>query len=194
MTLSSDDLLPIVHRFYPKGMNEYDPGYKETEEHRRLIQARVQASAGDSPWTSLLDRLNARFPGAIMNGSVHLPTGGWDAGYIGRLVLPTRGAHEKHHELSLLISFLAPCYVIYSASIVIAPTTRSSGRTQEVRFAFTPDEEPYVRAVSEEISSIFPGYEPLPPEVGNVVVPDVVAGNQAMGKTTLFHCLFTDAW
>jgi hypothetical protein len=46
----------------------------------------------------------------------------------------------------------------------------------------------------EEIAVVFPGYEPMPPELGNQIVPDVVAGNQPMGKTTIYHCLFSDCW
>lgn len=194
MTPSPGNLLPIVYRYYSRGMNEYDPGYTETEEHRRLIQARLQASAEGNPWSVLLGRLYARFPRGIHNASLHLPTGRMDAGYAGWLELPVRGWYEVHHKVGFLISFIAPCYVVYGASIVIAPTTRGTGRAQDIRFAFTPDEETYVRAITGEILSVFPGHEPLPPEVGNVIVPDVVAGNQMMGQTTLYHCLFTDAW
>lgn len=194
MTPSPENLLSLVYRYYPRGMNEDAPGYKETEEHRRLIRARIQASAVGNPWTVLLDRLYARFPRGIHNGSLHLPTGGMDAGYVGWLELPPRGWYEVHHKVGFLISFIAPRYVLYSASVVVAPTTRSSGRTQDIRFAFTPDEEPHAHALAGEISFVFPGYEPLPPEVGQVIVPDVVAGNKRMGQTTLYHCLFTDAW
>jgi hypothetical protein len=191
---SSADLLSIVYRYYPRGMSEYDPGYKETEAHRRLIQARSKATADGNPWGILLDRLRARFPRGIHNASLHLPTGRMDAGYAGWLELPVREWYEVHHKVGFLISFIAPCYTVYGASIVIAPTTRSSGRAQEVHFSFTPDEEPHARTIAREILSLFTGYEPIPPEIGNAIVPDVVAGNQAMGQTTLYHCLFTDVW
>src|ERR1043165_2452709 len=148
MKLPPERLLSIVYRFYPKGMNEYDPGYKETEEHRRLIQARLQASAEGNSWSVLLDRLYARFPRGIHHASLHLPTGRMDAGYAGWLELPVRGWHEVHHKVGFLISFIAPCYVVYGASIIIAPTTRSEGRAQDVRFAFTSDEEAQVRALT----------------------------------------------
>lgn len=191
--MTPQGLLPVVYRFYPRGVDEYDPGYKDTEQHRRLVRARVQAGADGNPWGILLERIRAHFPGAIMhNGSTHLPTGQMDGGYVGWLELPPRGWYEVHRKIGFLISFLAPCYVIYGASIIIAPTT--SGRTQELRFTFPPDEDPYVRTITGEILSVFPGYELIPPEVGNVIVPDVVAGNKMMGQTTLYLCLFTDAW
>lgn len=193
--MTPQDLLPIVYRFYPRGIDEYAPGYKDTEQHRRLVHARIQAGAEGNPWSMLLRRIRAHFPGAIMhNGSTHLPTGGLDGGYVGWLELPPRGWHEVHRKIGFLISFLAPCYVVYGASIVIAPTTDNSGRAQDIRFAFSPDEEPHVQAITEEILSVFPGYKPIPSEIGNVIVPDVVAGNKMMGQTTLYLCLFTDAW
>jgi hypothetical protein len=34
----------------------------------------------------------------------------------------------------------------------------------------------------------------MPPEIGHVIVPDVVAGTKNIGQATLFHCLFTDVW
>ena len=196
MKHSPDELLSIAHRYYARGIHQYDPGYQDTEEHRRLVQTRIQAGAEGNPWRNiLLRRLRARFPGfTVQDGSLHLPTGQHDAGYVGWLWLPPRGPQEKNHVIGFLISFLAPYYVLYSSAHVAAPGGTPQDWSQEIRFTFAPDEEPYARAVTEEILSIFPDREPLPPEIGNIVVPDVVAGNQSMGQTTLFHCLFTDTW
>src|ERR1043165_1815192 len=108
MRKAVDQLLSIVYRFYPRGLQEYDPGYQDSEAHRRLVEARIRAGAEDSPWRTLLDRLHARHPDAlIQNGSLHLPRGGWDAGYAGWWKLPERGPHEEHHKIGFLISFLA---------------------------------------------------------------------------------------
>jgi hypothetical protein len=193
--LTLDELLSVVYRFYPREITPEDPGYKDTEEHRRLADARRRSGAEGNPWRVLLDRFSKRVPGvSIHNGSLHLFTGGWDAGYVGALILPTRGPHETHHQVSFLVSFLVPCYVVSSLVIAVAPTTKSSGLAGYTQFTFTPDEEPYARIVTEEILAVFPGYEPMPPEIGNIIVPDVVAGTKPMGKTTLFHCLFTDVW
>lgn len=195
MRLTLDELLSVVYRFYPRRLEPEDPGYKDTEEHRRLVDARRRAGAEGNPWRVLLDRLYKQIPrDSIHNGSLHLLTGHYDAGYVGALYLPSRGPPETHHQLGFLISFLVPCYVVSSLVIAVAPTTKSSGVARYTQFTFTPDEEPYARIITEEILSVFPGYEPMPPEIGNIVVPDVVAGTKLMGKTTLFHCLFTDVW
>lgn len=193
MRLTRDELLSVVYRFYTRGIRAEDPGYNDTEEHRRLVDVRRRAGAEGNPWRVLLDRLYRRIPRAsIHNGSLHLSTGHYDAGYVGALFLPTRGPHETHHQVGFLISFLVPCYVVYSAVVVVAPT--DTGLARHIEFTFSPDEEPHARTLTEEILAVFPGYEPMPPEIGNIVVPDVVAGVKPLGKTTLYHCLFTDAW
>jgi hypothetical protein len=74
------------------------------------------------------------------------------------------------------------------------PGTKPQAWSQQIRFTFTASEEPYARAITEEIQSVFPGYEALPPELGHMPVPDVAAGNMPLGRATLYHCVFTDAW
>jgi hypothetical protein len=196
MTQSLDELLSVVYRYYPRRRDDDDAGYKDTEEHRRLVQARIQAGAEGNPWRNvLLPRIHARFPGhMVQDGSLHLPLGHHDAGYTGWFWLPPRRPQEKNHVIGFLISFLAPYYVVYSSVHVRVPSGAPRDWEQEIRFTFSPDEEPYARAITEELLSVFPDREQMPPEVGNIIVPDVVAGNQFMGETTLFHCLFTDAW
>jgi hypothetical protein len=46
----------------------------------------------------------------------------------------------------------------------------------------------------DEMKLLFPQHEPMPPNIGNLVVPDVMAGNQMIGRATLYHCFFTDSW
>jgi hypothetical protein len=197
MRQSLDQLLPTVYRFYARGLQPHEPGYKATEEYRRLMQARIKAGnedlTGSSPWCALLTRLSARFPmHQIQNNSFHLPTGEMDAGHTGLFWLAPRGPWEMNHVIGFLISFLAPCYVVYSSAHRIS--AEPSGGFHDIQFTFSPDEEPYARAITEEIEAGFPTYELMPPEIGHQIVPDVAAGNQVMGTATLYHCLFTDSW
>ena len=199
MKKSLEELLAVVYRFYPRGLSPGDPGYKETKEYLRLVEARIKAGhedlGGNSPWRTLLARLSARFPEhELQDGSFHLPTGEMDAGHTCLFWLSPRGPWEKNHVLGFWISFLVPCYVIYSSAHVVSPSPEPRDGSQDIRFTFSPDEEPYARALIEEIAVVFPGYELMPPELGNQIVPDVVAGNQLMGKTTIYHCLFSDCW
>jgi hypothetical protein len=65
---------------------------------------------------------------------------------------------------------------------------------EQVRsFAFSADEQPFVSAIKEEIETTFPGHEPMLPEVGLTVVPDVQAGARWFGESTIFTCLFSDS-
>jgi hypothetical protein len=196
MKQSLDELLAVVYRFYAREVGQYAPGYKETEQHCRLVQARIQAGVEGNRWEVLWERLSGRLPkDKLQYGSLHLPTGGMDACYIGLFWLPARGSWEKNHVIGFLTSFLVPCYVVYSSAFLALPWVGEKPRwRQEISFTFTPDEQSSVQIITEEIQTVFPGYEPMPPEIGNVIVPDVVAGNQALGKTTLYHCLFTDDW
>ena len=55
-----------------------------------------------------------------------------------------------------------------------------------------PDEIP--AAVAEEIEATYPGYQPIPPELGNEVVPDVAMNVVLMGEATIYMCLFSEVW
>jgi hypothetical protein len=106
-----------------------------------------------------------------------------------------RGPKERNSELGLLVSFLVPCYVIYSSRFVYLDQREGGLDTRhEVRFELSPEEQPYAQALVEEIEATFGSYEPMPPEIGNIVVPEVVTSLHVMGEATLFHCLFTDNW
>jgi hypothetical protein len=55
-----------------------------------------------------------------------------------------------------------------------------------------PNEKPAV--IAEEIEATYPGYHPIPPELGNEVVPDVAMDGALMGEATIYMCLFSDVW
>ena len=58
-----------------------------------------------------------------------------------------------------------------------------------VTFELLPDERPYAEWIAREIEATF-GCEPLPPEVGTVLVPDLAAP-QLPGEVRLYDCLFS---
>jgi hypothetical protein len=200
-----NELLSIVYRFYPHAKSYDDVGpdeerlkaFRDTED---LIAARRQAGSKEpyEQWRAMLGRLQARFPERVIrNHSLHLPTGSYDACYISRLDLPPL-VGENSREIGFLVSFLVPYYVVYSSRITHLDPYDLANQWQSIRqqisFTFTADEEPYLKEISAEIEATYSGYEPMPLDVGNVIVPDVFVGNQSLGEGTLFHCLFTDAW
>jgi hypothetical protein len=129
MKHSADELIAIAHRYYMRGIC-YDDSYKQTEENRRLVDARIRAGTGANRdrWRALLDRIDEQFPGkGIQNRSIHLETGSFDAGYSAALYL-THPADEYPHVLGFLISFLAPYYIVYSSRMVDDPDALAAHR------------------------------------------------------------------
>jgi hypothetical protein len=61
-------------------------------------------------------------------------------------------------------------------------------------FDLDDDEVADAQIMVEEMKALFPEHEPMPAEIGNLVVPEVMAGGQEIGRATLYHCFFTDAW
>lgn len=64
---------------------------------------------------------------------------------------------------------------------------------QEIAFEFSPDEQPYASAIAQEIEATW-DYEPMPPDVGKMLVPDVVTDGRRPGEATLYDCLFSEVW
>jgi hypothetical protein len=205
MRHSVEELISKVHEYFPREMLPNDPRYEQTPEVLRQYAARVPASAKYEEWRAMLRRLRARFPQEqfpgveVHNESLLLqsPTAAIDLDrcFTGRLKLPVRTSKEKSHSLWFYISFVMPYYFILSAShVYIIPPVGKFDGTRETSFDLTPDEVPFVKAIAEEIQTTFPGYEPMPKEVGLTVVPDVQVGGEWFGEATIFHCLFANHW
>ncbi|WP_437672498.1 hypothetical protein [Sorangium sp. So ce131] len=226
MKHSIDELLEIVDRYYRRGVGVADNGdidaqlCEKTEEHARLVAARIQASK-DERWHSMLRRIGDRFPGMLMNHSLHLPTGGWDGCYSFTIDLPD----STGRTLWFQISFLAPYYIVHSSrTIEIVKRTRdlfsvnfrgmhilvhrspldpgfvshpddslrfATVRERYVSFDLLPDEQACAEWISRDIEATF-GCERMPPEIGTVLVPDVTAGLRLPGEVRLYDCLFSN--
>jgi hypothetical protein len=63
-----------------------------------------------------------------------------------------------------------------------------------ISFDLTPGEGPFAAVVEEEIQRELPGHERMPPEVGKIIVPEVVGGGNLYGESTIYGCLFSDNW
>ncbi len=57
-----------------------------------------------------------------------------------------------------------------------------------------PGEEPAASEIAKEIEATYPGYEPIPPELGDEVVPDVSMDGVRMGTATIYVCLLSLVW
>jgi hypothetical protein len=87
---------------------------------------------------------------------------------------------------------IAPCYAVFSSRAVpIDPPIGMRDTERQVSFALSPTELPFARGIAEEIEISFPEHESMPPEVGNVIVPEVSTELPHPGVATLFECLFS---
>jgi hypothetical protein len=166
MNVARSELIDVVHRFYPRCMSEHDPGYATTEEYRRLADAARRAAAGYSTWKGLIRRLGARY--ALQNECTRLLGGGIDPAYSARIWL------TDDRALSFHVSVLGPYYGIHRSG--------------------TPDEELVASDIAREVEATYAGYQAIPPELGNEVVPDVDTDGGPLGKATIYVCLFSVVW
>jgi hypothetical protein len=205
MKHSVQELVDIAYSYFPRGVLPNDPRYQETPEFLRQKAARVPASERYGEWRALLQRIRTRIaeqhlPKVVVESECYFlqsPTAGanMDRCYTGVVALPVRSPTETHHSLMFFVSFVVPYYVLRSegATSLSAPKGRA-GVNLQYSFDLTPDELPYARILEEEIVVTFSGYEPIPPDVGMTIIPDVGVSSRWFGEATLFHCLFADKW
>ncbi|AUX34795.1 MULTISPECIES: hypothetical protein [Sorangium] len=182
MKMTRSELLDVVYRFYPRGVQKMQriyvpPGervYEDTEEHRRLVEAANRGRAEYTTWEAMIHRMYERY--RLQNESIDLFAGGVAPAYSARIYRPKdfepAPSLGSRASLSFHVSLLGPYYGIHSRG--------------------EPDEIP--AAVAEEIEATYPGYQTIPPELGNEVVPDVDMDGVLMGEATIYMCLFSDVW
>jgi hypothetical protein len=189
MKHSADELVELTYQFYPKGLWDSDPGYETSAEYRRLLDARQRSAREVIRFRALLNRLHMRFPTCRIEQRLYLIPQVMDACFPAKFILPTLKEDEGEHALIILLSILAPCYALYR-TLYFCKEDGSAVRAP-VSFELSVYEQPYGRAIMAEIETTF-GYERMPPEIGNVIVPGACVRHEPLGKATLFDCLFTD--
>lgn len=162
--MTRDALLTVIYQHYPRGVACHEPAYKDSVEHLRLVEAARRAVAEYETWRAMLRRLGERF--IVQNESLFLLAGGVDPAYSAFIFLPAR-------TLGFHVCLLGPYYGIHR-----------TGAT---------DEEPAATELARVIVAAYPGHEPIQPELGNELVPDV-DGPQPLGKCTIHDCLLSEVW
>ncbi|WP_437596128.1 hypothetical protein [Sorangium sp. So ce590] len=182
MMITRSELLDVVYRFYPRGVRNFErvhvppsePCYDDTEERRRLVEAANRGRAEYLTWKAMIRRVGDRY--SLQNESLSLLAGGVEPAYSARIYRPEDSGPvpslSDRASLSFHVSLLGPYYGIHDRG--------------------EPDE--ISAAVAEEIEATYPGYRPIPPELGNEVVPDVEMDGALMGNATIYVCLFSDKW
>jgi hypothetical protein len=159
--MTRSELLEVVYRFYPRGMHEFSSGYDDTVEAYNLREAARRGAAEYPTWRAMIRRLGDRY--SLMDHSVCLLAGWREPAYSAQIWIPER-------TLYFHMSLLGPYYAVK--------------RTD------APEEEPAALDLAREIEATYRGYEPILPEFGNEVVPDV----GCFGKETIYRCLFSSFW
>jgi hypothetical protein len=218
-----DELLEIVYRYYPRAIDSSDSPSKgdETNEQRRLVNARRNA-AQDKRWHDMLGRISDYFSGMVMNHSLHLPTGDFDACYLFTLSLPNS---PDDRTLWFGVSFLAPYYVVCRSRLVdvaklidgysipyhgicffiqgrsISPELASWIHDENVNHALVKEQDVSFDLTKDEqayaewiVREIESTFECeyMPPEIGTQVIAEVKTNHRDVGEARLYDCLFTD--
>jgi hypothetical protein len=160
------ELLEVVYSFYPRGMIVGGLGYKDTVERQRQRDAARRGVAEFPTWKAMICRLGARYP--LMDHSLSLLAGGLDSAYSAAIDIPEGGTLYFH------VSLLGPYYGIHRTG--------------------APGEEPAACDIAREIEATYPGYQPIPPELGDEVVPDVTLDKRFFGQATVYECLLSELW
>jgi hypothetical protein len=101
----------------------------------------------------------------MQNESLHLLAGGNDPAYSARIYLP-------QETVSFHVCCLGPYYGVHH----------------------TGDAAEAAAAIAQEIEATYPGYQPIPPDLGNEIVPDVEMDTVSMGEATIHVCLLSVVW
>ena len=171
--INRNDLLELVYRYYPRGIRHYmesyqppdEPVYGDTSEHVRLKEAARRGQEEYPTWIAMFRRLEDRY--SAQNESLYLLSGGPDPAYSARIWLANDVA------LSFHVSLLGPYYGIHLPGI--------------------PEEEPVAREIAREIEVTYSGYQQIPADIGNKIVPDLEAGSD-FGTASIYVCLFSEVW
>ena len=160
--MTRSDLLDLTYQYYPRGMYIDSPGYSDTAERRRQVEAARRAVAEYPKWKAMLGRLRARF--SVTDRSLYILSGGFESAYSAYISVPERPAIGFH------VSILGPYYTIQRAA--------------------SPGEDRCALELAREIEATYQ-YAPVPPEIGEVAVPDVAVDGVGMGNATIYTCLLS---
>jgi hypothetical protein len=183
----TDALVQFLHCYYPSGLRNDDPRYKESEEGQRLTRL-IHASERLSPtWKAFTRRVVQEFPDCnIWDTTVpHL-----EPCNSVRVSLPGSMPDAPRYDSVVgLMSRFAPVYALYASR----KDMRDPGGETWVRFPpFPPEYQAHEAKLAGLIESTL-GFTRLSNDVLFTPVPDLVpySANYGPGEAQLIDCLFT---
>lgn len=188
---SATYLLDLVHQYYPSNLYSSEPGYRESSQFQRLLAARHEAQTQRTGlWKNLLQRLQEALPECKVEDWSVL----WsdDNCWRARVYLPGPvevSAGREARAVVLLVSILAPVYVLYTSLQLQA----AGNQLQQPRLFYedVPETQDVARLV-ETLARREMRIEKLPNETLSTPVPDIQCRNVKLGEAMLIDCLFTD--
>jgi hypothetical protein len=186
--LTADALVQLVHRYYPAGLRNDDPRYKDSEEGQRLTRL-VHANVEPSPtWKDFTQRLREEFPDCDIWDTT-IP---WhDPCYSVRVSQPGfEIGSPRYDSVVCLLSQLAPVYALYASELEnVSPTERKGWFGFP---PFPPEFQEREAKLAGLIESTF-GFTRLSNDILFTPVPDLVprTANYGLGEAQLIDCLFT---
>jgi len=181
----------LLRQYYPENLLVDEPGYKESEQARRLTQRLKEAEQDMSAWKTFVQRVRQELPDC----------GFWDTTllflepcYSLRVLLPETGNNKNRSDAVVcLLSVLAPVYAVYASH------NDETGEDPEtwVRFPpLPPAFQPYEERLARLIETTF-GATRLPEEVLFFPIPELSprTGNTLPGTDRIIDLLFmTHIW
>jgi hypothetical protein len=191
---------PAIDTSHPLSTGDHDASYSGS------IFLRAAAAPGD-PWHAVTFRVSILCPYYVVYGkrvdidpaTAHPPPGWYDRITIStpdgsELMLPAHVTPERAGEIA---SHLGIAVGDLHERMDAARRRRKEEwqplLKSTVCLDLSPDEHPYAEWLAREIEATF-GAEPMPPDIGNVIVADVATNMRALGEARLYDCLLSDDW
>ncbi len=188
--ISAPRLLELVHRYYPTNLYSGEEGYYESEQYQRLEEAREEAMTQAVSWKHCLARLREALPGCkVQDWTVLFSNDNcWRARVYLPEVLKLPGGVEEFRAVVVLVSILAPVYVLYSS---FQRKLEQGASPAETFYEDVPETSPYADKVEAIVRDVLHVHR-LPNETLFTPVPDIQVRNTRLGDAKLIDCLFTD--
>lgn len=187
---SASRLVELLHRYYPVNLHGGQKGYDESEQYQRMSELRAHALKNPTKWKRLLERLREALPECrVQDWSVLFSD---DNCWRVRVYLPEVLKHpegvEEARAVVVLVSILAPVYVLYSS---FQKYSKQGASPSTLFYEDVPETKSYADKVEGIVRDVLHVHR-LPNETLFTPVPNIQCGNVLLGQAKVIDCLFTD--
>jgi ribosome modulation factor len=186
--LREQELVELVHRYYPQGpfhradgYSQDSPPYTRTAQHQNWVGAWKRAMEWPE-WDTLLEQLDSQLGGV---GDVTQPYMAACRRCSKAVTFSSPEGAQRIVRAVAAVSVLAPLYITYCI-----PDT-APGAPDVPRFTFEPTDEvrPYTATLAQSIERVL-GYRPFPIHLATVRLPGLFVPHGSGEQATLLDALF----